>query len=95
MQEELSKRLHNAEAEIERLQGEVAALSNVLVGVLRDTFIEKPEVVERMFDQLREEITRLEEAPERQFFRKEGAQRFYGRFMGLVKDSIDADRTSS
>ncbi len=91
MDNEIEDRLEYIEAETHRIHGELAALQNVLVGALRDTFIAKPDVVERMLVSLQVEIDRLDDLVKpipAQSFMKEGAQRFYKKFSALVRDSI-------
>ena len=75
------------DAEIERLRGELAATQNVLVGIIRDTLIAKPGVKDRMLQDIRVEIERLETVPG-MTFRREGAQRFYKSFSDLVVRSV-------
>ena len=79
--------MNEDQKEIERLQGEFAALQNVFVGIIRDTIIARPEVKTNMIRDLRREIARLEAIPGMSFA-KEGAQRFYKTFISLIDASI-------
>ena len=79
-----AERLENAEAEIERLRGELVASRNILVSILRDTLLARPEVADSIVSQLAAEIARLEVVPGAPF-RKEGAHRFYEEFSAQIR----------
>ena len=79
-----------ARKEIERLRGELAAATNVLVGIIRDTLVARPDIALRILGENKRGIEALENQ-DASPFAKEGAKRFYHRYATLVSKSISHD----
>ena len=85
--EELAGRLEKAEAEIQRLRGELIASRNVTVSIITDTLRARPEVAMKMITLMEAESVRLKLVPSKPFL-KEGACRFYRAFVTAIRKSI-------
>lgn len=93
MNNEPTDRLASVEAENARLRGEIASLRNILMGMLEDHLISRPDVVDRVIGQTEGNIRKAFLAAQSsdskiEHLRKIGLVRGYRAFLSLLRKYI-------